>query len=101
MEPFKAWVRKLTGKPACATPADCEFEARRIHDFDYETVSTLLAASRAAFRSHSDLLFRDLEIAASTRFFSSGRTLNTIKADRFSDFGTFGLPILAFIKLSV
>src|SRR5436190_5824027 len=98
MKPFKRWVRKLTGKPACATPADCEFEARRIHCFSYETASLSVAAARTAFRSHSDLLLGDLEIAARTRLASSGLTLNCIKMARFSDFGTLGRPILAFIN---
>ncbi|MGH7968580.1 MAG: hypothetical protein ACREIC_07635 [Limisphaerales bacterium] len=91
-------VRKLTGKPACATPADCEFEARRIHDFGYETAPFPLAASSTAFRIHSERLPGDLEIAARIRLASSARTLNCIKMVRFSDFGTFGLPILDLIK---
>src|SRR5690242_11305871 len=94
MKPFKQWVRKLTGKPARATPADCEFDARRIHGFSYETASLSVAAARAAFRSHSDLLLGDLAIAARTRLASSGLTLNCIKIARFSDFGTLGRPIL-------
>src|SRR5580765_5173541 len=98
MRPFKPWVRKLTGKPACATPADCEFDARRIYDLGYETDPFLLAASSTAFRIHSDRLPGDLAIAARTRLASSGRSLNTIKTDRFSDFGTLGLPIFGFIK---
>jgi len=28
------WVRKLIGKPAFLTIADCESEARRIHNYD-------------------------------------------------------------------
>jgi len=96
MKPFKPWVRKLTGKPACATPADCEFEARRIQNFGYETV--LLAASSTAVRIHSDRLLRELALAARIVLASSGRTLNCIKTARFSDFGTLGLPILGFIN---
>jgi IS1 family transposase len=96
MKSFKPWVRKLTGKPACATPADCEFEARRIHWF-YETI--LLAASSTAVRIHSDLLFGDLEVAARTRLASAWLTLNCIRMDRFSDFGTFGRPSFAFINI--
>jgi hypothetical protein len=44
------------------------------------------------------LLLGDLEIAARTCFASSGLTLNCIKMARFSDFGTLGLPIFAFIN---
>ena len=97
MKPFKPWVRKLTGKPGGHTSPDCEFEARRIHRF-YETDSLPLAAARTAVRNHSDLLFGDLAIAARTLLASSGRSLNTIKIECFSDFGTLGLPILAFIN---
>jgi hypothetical protein len=95
---LKLWVRKLTGKPGGRTSPDCEFEARRIHDFDYETVSVLLAASSKAVRIHSDRLLRELAIAARMVLASSGRTLHCIKIARFSDLGTLGRPILGFIK---
>ena len=101
MKDFKPWVRKLTGKPGGHTSPDCEFEARRIHGFSYETVSISAVAARTAFLIHSDLLPGDLAIAARTRLASSGRSLNTTRTDRFSDFGTLGLPILSFIKLLV
>ena len=91
-------MRKLTGKPGGHTSPDCEFEARRIHDFTYETVSVLLAASSKAVRIHSDRLLRDLVIAARRVLSSSGRTLTSHKMARFSDFGILGLPILGFIK---
>ena len=97
MKPFKPWVRKLTGKPGGHTSPDCEFEARRIHDFVYETV--LLATSSKAVRIHSDRLLRDLAIAARIVLASSGRTLTCNKMARFSDFGTLGLPIFDFIIL--
>lgn len=97
MKPFKPWVRKLTGKPACATPADCEFDARRIHDFYAALFS--VAAARTAFRIHSDLLSGDLAIAARIRLASSGLTLNSIKIDRFSAFGTLGRPSFDFINI--
>jgi hypothetical protein len=58
-----------------------------------------VAAARTAFRIHSDLLPGDLAIAARTLFASSGRSLNCIKMARFSDFGTLGLPSLAFISI--
>jgi len=97
MKPFKSWVRKLTGKPACATPADCEFEARRIHWF-YEAVSLSTTAARTAHLIHSDLLSGDLALAARIRLDSAWLTLNCIRMARFSDFGTLGLPIFDFIK---
>ena len=93
-----SWVRKLTGKPGGATPPDCEFEARRIHSFRYETVSLLLAASSKAIRIHSDRLPRDLAIAACISLLSSGESLAWMRIPRSFDFGTFGLPILVPIK---
>jgi len=68
-------VRKLTGKPVGATPPDCEFEARRIHGIGrvYATNFSRAAESKA-FRTHWDLLPRDLAIAARIVLLSSGET---------------------------
>src|SRR6266705_3819840 len=96
---FVSRVRKLTGKPGGHTSPDCESEARRIQDFSYETVSLSVAAASTALRIHSDRLFGDLAIAARTILASSGLSLNCIKMARFSDLGTLGRPILAFINI--
>jgi len=91
------WVRKLTGKPGGATPPDCEFDARRIHIRPYETDFSRAAESKT-FRTHSDLLPRDLAIAACISLLSSGESLAfTIIPRRFA-LGTFGLPILVLIN---
>ena len=65
------WVRKLTGKPASLTIADCEFDARRIHGI-YETGISFLATESNARRIHSDFVFRDLAIAACIALASGG-----------------------------
>jgi len=74
-------VRKLIGKPVAATTPDCEFDARRIHVqwTCYESGLSALAASSKTFRIHSDLLFRDLAIAACNFFASGGVNLTVIE----------------------
>ena len=95
---IRGWVRKLTGKPVDITPPDCEFDARRIHtEQAYETNFSRAAKSKA-FRIHSDLLPRDLAIAARISLASSGDSLACIKISRSFAFGTFGLPIFLLIK---
>src|SRR5437870_2092564 len=89
-------VRKLTGKPGGPTPSDCEFETRRIHA-GYETDMLPLATASKAVRIQSDLLLRDLEIAACNSLFSSGDKRALTIMPRSLDLGTFGLPILGFI----
>src|SRR6266478_5376570 len=48
--------RKLTGKPAFLTIADCEFKARRIQN-THTAVFSPLAAKSNAFRIHSEVIF--------------------------------------------
>jgi|SRR5579862_3851606 len=90
-------VRKLIVKPVDPTAPDCEFEARRIHRFYAAKIS--LAAESKTVRTHSDLLFRDLAIAACSSLFSSGDRRAFTIMPRSLDLGTFGLPILGFIKI--
>ena len=94
------WVRKLIGKPVDFTPPDCEFDARRIHMGInvYEIYLSFLAAESNALRIQSDLLCGDLAIEACISLFSSGESLACIRIPRSLAFGTFGLPIFAFIK---
>src|SRR6266576_5805616 len=89
------WVRKLTGKPGGYTSLDCEFDARRIQSNPYETDFSRATESKA-FRTHSDLLPRDLAIAARISLCSSGERRALTIMPRSLDFGTFGLPIFAF-----
>ena len=49
------WVRKLIGKPAFLTIADCESEARRIHCLGYEACLSVCEAASKAFRNQSGL----------------------------------------------
>jgi len=75
---FQAFrVRKLTGKPAALTIADCESEARRIHlsECDYETVFSPFASESKSLRIHSDLLCRTWRIASLICFASMGVNL--------------------------
>ena|SRR5258708_3293450 len=95
-------VRKLTGKPVGSTPPDCEFEARRIHRTkDVYATDVSRAAESKAFRTHSDLLPRDLAIATRIVLSSSGETRACIRMPRRFAFGTLGLPILVLIKYFV
>jgi len=64
-----------------------------------ETRSFVLAAENKALRIHSDLLLRDLEIAACISVASSEDNRACIKVPRSFDFGTLGLPIFDFIKI--
>jgi len=64
-------VRKLTGKPAFPTGADCECKARRIH-VAYDSDLPDSTAESTTFRNQSDLLLRDLAIAACISFISGG-----------------------------
>jgi len=93
------WVRKLTGKPVGSTPPDCEFEARRIHKTGQHYAADFSrAAESKAFRTHADLLPRDLAIAARISLCSSGDSRALTIMPRNLAFGTFGLPIFGFIK---
>ena len=80
-------MRKLTGKPAFLTIADCESETRRIQ---YQAASSLS-------RIHSDLLLELFAIAAFMVLASSGDTLACISTPRTLVFGSFGLPIFGFV----
>jgi IS1 family transposase len=90
-------VRKLTGKPAFLTIADCESDARRIHQTDYVDCLPDSTAESTTFRNHSDLLLRDVAIAASIALASPGenRAERTIALASFMP--TLGLPTLFFI----
>ena len=91
-------VRKLTGKPAFLTIADCESEARRIHLICYETRVSFRAADSKAWRTHSDFLCGDLAIATCIAFASSGDSRACIRIPRYSALGTLGLPIFLLIN---
>jgi|HubBroStandDraft_4_1064222.scaffolds.fasta_scaffold425401_2 hypothetical protein len=93
----RAWVRKLIGKPGGHTPPDRQFDAGRIH-FDYDCDLPFLAVANRAWRTHSDLLLRDVAIAACNSRFSSGDTRAWTRMPRRLAFGTFGLPIFVLIK---
>ena len=64
-------VRKLTGKPAFPTGADCGCKPRRIHSVYVDGLPSC-AAESTAFRIHSDLLLRDVAIAARIALASGG-----------------------------
>src|SRR5712671_3473878 len=89
-----SWVRKLIGKPAFLTIADCESEARRIHS---PHAGHFSAHASRAFRIQSDLLSEVLATAATITRCSSGDSLALTIMPRFLAFGTFGLPIFDFI----
>jgi hypothetical protein len=52
-------VRKLIGKPAFPTIADCEFKARRIQNAvqPHAAVFSPFATKSNAFRTHSEAIF--------------------------------------------
>ena len=91
---LSSWVRKLTGKPAFLTIADCESEARRIQ---FYAASSKATASNA-LRIHSDFEAFDLLIAAFMVVASSGDTLACTRIPRRLAFGILGLPILVLIN---
>jgi len=66
-------VRKLIGKPAFLTIADCESEARRIHCLGYEASLSVCAAASKAFRNQSGLDCPEARIAALIPFASGGQ----------------------------
>jgi hypothetical protein len=94
------WVRKLIGKPALLTIADCESEARRIQ-FDYGIGLSLPATESNAFRIHSPRPSGEAAMAACITLFSSLETRAWMMISRSLAFGTFGLPIFGFIKYFV
>jgi hypothetical protein len=83
------WVRKLTGKPAFLTIADCESEARRIQ---------FQAAASSVSRIHSDWVFPALATAPLNRLASSWASLTAIRTCLDLVFGTLGLPGFLGIK---
>src|SRR6266478_3372050 len=89
------WVRKLTGKPALPTIADCESEARRIQ---CAQAAIFFADSINVSRIQSDLLPGYLAIAFSICRFSSGESLALTMIRRNLAFAIFGLPIFDFIN---
>src|SRR5438874_7111273 len=89
---FKAsWLRKLIGKPAFLTIADCESEARRIQ-------FQAAAFSSSASRIHSDFDALARFTASATALCSSGDNRACTRTALTWDFGSFGLPILVFIN---
>lgn len=82
-------VRKLTGKPAFLTIADCESEARRIH---YAAISDSATVSNA-LRTHSDSDAPARFTAVSTALYSSCEKRAWTSTRFTCDFGSFGLPI--------
>ena len=93
------WVRKLTGKPAFLTIADCESETRRIHfTWLVYVVLSLIAAVSKVFRTHSDSNKPERFTASETGLYSSDENRAWTRIPRNLAFGTFGLPIFDFIK---
>jgi hypothetical protein len=87
-------VRKLTGKPAFLTIADCESEASRIH---YAAFSISATESRLRL-THSDSDAPDRFTALATALYSSSENLACTRTPRTLDFGSLGRPIFGFIK---
>ncbi len=85
------WVRKLIGKPAFLTIADCESEARRIQ-------FQAAAFSSKASRIQSDLDALARLTASAMALFSSGDNRACTRTALTLDFGSFGLPIFGFIN---
>ena len=90
------WVRKLIGKPAFLTIADCESEARRIQS--HAAVFSPFATKSNAFRTHSEVVSLERRMASAIAEFSSGESLACIRIPRSFDFGFRGLPSFFFIK---
>lgn len=88
------WVRKLIGKPAFLTIADCESEARRIH---YAALLDSATESRLRL-THSDSVAPARLTALATTLYSSSENRACTNTPRTFVFGSFGLPILAFIN---
>src|SRR5437899_1865018 len=88
------WVRKLIGKPAFLTIADCESEARRIH---YAAL-LLPAPVRSVRLIHSDADVPARLTASATGLYSSGENRACTRTPRTFFFGNLGRPIFAFIK---
>lgn len=83
------WVRKLIGKPAFLTIADCESEARRIQ---------FHAAASSVSRIHSDCVLPALEIALRSRLASPCANRTAISTCLDLVFGTLGRPGRLAIK---
>ena len=98
---YPVWVRKLIGKPAFLTIADCESEARRIQliERSYGVGLSLPAAESNAFRIQSGFACPELRIAALICFASGAATRTANNSPLASPFGSFGLPIFFFILL--
>jgi len=93
---FTRWVRKLIGQArGLYTPG------LRVRGSPHPVsqADTLLADSIRAFLTQSEVLSADLETAALMVLCSSGESLAWMRIARFLAFGTFGLPILDFIKI--
>ena len=78
------WVRKLIGKPAFPTIAECESEARRIHS-DYDKGIFPVAVESKALRIHLDLSKPDSRITTDglriSRVFRTAVELSAIEKE--------------------
>ena len=95
---FKSvWVRKLIGK--LGVPYNRRLRVRGSpHPLFYDADLSLPAAESNAFRIQSPRPSSDELMAASMVPFSSLETRAWMMISRNLAFGTFGLPIFAFIK---
>ena len=98
---FKSvWVRKLIGK--LGVPYNRRLGVRgSSHPYYYDAGLSLPAADSNAFRVHSDFISFERRIASSITLFSSCEIRVNIRIPRTFAFGSFGLPIFAFIKYFV
>src|SRR5258705_10666966 len=95
MHNFKGyWVRKLTGKPAFLTIADCESETRRIHVYQV----AFSAADNNALRIQADLVCPARAIAWPNCRASSCASRTATRTCLDLVFGTFGLPLFLAIN---
>jgi hypothetical protein len=94
-------VRKLTGKPAFLTIADCESETRRIQNPNYAAGLPPCAAESKVFRTQSEADAPARFTAAEMALFSSGDTRACTRIPRNLAFGSLGRPIFGFIKYFV
>jgi len=91
------WVRKLIGK--LGVPYNRRLGVRgSSHPLVYDADLSLPAAESNAFRIQSPLPSGEAAMAVCITLFSSLETRAWMMIPRSLAFGTFGLPIFAFIK---
>jgi hypothetical protein len=94
---FNRWVRKLIGK--LGVPYNRRLGVRgSSHPLNYDADLSLPAAESNAFRIHSPRPSGEAAMAVSITPFSSLETRAWMMISRSLALGTFGLPILVFIK---